>query len=157
MRHGYACRHAHRHAFGRRPNAWVRRTKLESGRRDTYPQAAIDNHAARALLDRHVATLRDATLVSGGNDETDGNVQFVRRRDGWSVDGHLVEIHPEIGETADREASAEPGCQGLAAERPHLLAGRTRTVSLPIAARARRRLPVRLRRHQLGIASCPMT
>jgi hypothetical protein len=82
---------------------------------------AVDNHAARALLDRHVATLRDATLISGGNDETDGNVQVVRRRNGWSVDGHLVEIHPEIGEAADREASAEPGCQVMAAERPQLL------------------------------------
>ena len=46
---------------------------------------AVDNHAARALLDRHVATLRDATLISGGNDETDGNVQVVRRRNGWSA------------------------------------------------------------------------
>ena len=42
-------------------------------------------------------TLDDVTLISGGNDETDGNVQLVRRRDGWSVDGHLAEIHPEIG------------------------------------------------------------
>ena len=82
---------------------------------------AVDNHAARALLDRHVATLRDATLISGGNDETDGNVQVVRRRDGWSVDGHLVEIHPEIGEAAEREALSEPGCQVMAAESPQLL------------------------------------
>ena len=36
-------------------------------------------------------------------------------------DGHLVEIHPEIGEAADVERSAEPGCQVLAAERPQLL------------------------------------
>ena len=82
---------------------------------------AVDNHAARALVDRHVATLEDATLISGGNDETDGNVQLVRRRDGWSVDGHLVEIHPEIGEAADDGAPREPGCQVLAAERPQLL------------------------------------
>ncbi len=82
---------------------------------------AVDNHAGRALLDRHVATLADATLISGGNDETDGNVQVVRRRDGWSVDGHLVEIHPEIGEAADAELSREPGCQVMAPERPQLL------------------------------------
>jgi len=82
---------------------------------------AVDNHPARALIDRHVATLRDATLISGGNDETDGNVQLVRRRDGRSVDGHLVEIHPEIGEAAEREVPREPGCQAMAAERPQLL------------------------------------
>jgi molybdopterin/thiamine biosynthesis adenylyltransferase len=83
---------------------------------------AVDNHPARAIIDRHVASLRDATLISGGNDETDGNVQLVRRRDGYSVDGHLVEIHPEIGEAASTEAeSREPGCQVLAVERPQLL------------------------------------
>ena len=83
---------------------------------------AVDNHRTRALIDRHVASLTEATLISGGNDETDGNVQLVRRRDGWSVDGHLTEIHPEIGEAADgEEQQQEPGCQVLAAERPQLL------------------------------------
>jgi hypothetical protein len=48
-----------------------------------------------------------------GNDETDGNVQLVRRCAGWSVDGHLTEIGPEIGEAADKE-QAEAGCQVLA-------------------------------------------
>jgi molybdopterin/thiamine biosynthesis adenylyltransferase len=83
---------------------------------------AVDNHPARALVDRHVAALRDATLISGGNDETDGNVQLVRRRDGWSVDGHLLEIHPEIGEA---DGDPEPGADGCLArmdERPQLLA-----------------------------------
>ena len=82
---------------------------------------AVDNHPARALVDRHVATLRDATLISGGNDETDGNVQLVRRRDGWSVDGHLVEIHPEIGEADGEPEPGADGCQVMAAERPQLL------------------------------------
>ncbi len=62
----------------------------------------------------------DATLISGGNDETDGNVQLVRRRDGWSVDGHLTEIHPEIGMATEEEPRGD-GCQVMAAERPQLL------------------------------------
>jgi molybdopterin/thiamine biosynthesis adenylyltransferase len=82
---------------------------------------AVDNHRARAIVDRHLASLDNATLISGGNDETDGNVQLVRRRDGWSVDGHLTEIHPEIGEAADGEEQRGPGCHVLAAERPQLL------------------------------------
>jgi molybdopterin/thiamine biosynthesis adenylyltransferase len=81
---------------------------------------AVDNHPARAVVDRHVATLVDATLISGGNDETDGNVQLVRRRDGWSVDGHLTEIHPEIGMATEEEPRGD-GCQVMAAERPQLL------------------------------------
>ena len=83
---------------------------------------AVDNHPTRALVDRHIVGLTDVTLISGGNDETDGNVQLVRRRDGYSVDGHLTEIHPEIGEAAQSDTeSAEPGCQVLAVERPQLL------------------------------------
>jgi molybdopterin/thiamine biosynthesis adenylyltransferase len=81
---------------------------------------AVDNHRARALVDRHLGSLDDGTLISGGNDETDGNVQLVRRRNGWSVDGHLTEIHPEIG-MATQEEQRGDGCQAMAAERPQLL------------------------------------
>jgi molybdopterin/thiamine biosynthesis adenylyltransferase len=82
---------------------------------------AVDNHRARALVDRHVASLDEATLISGGNDETDGNVQLVRRRGGYSVDGHLVEIHSEIGAAAEVEEPEGPGCQVLAGDHPQLL------------------------------------
>ncbi len=81
---------------------------------------AVDNHRARALVDRHLGSLADATLISGGNDQTDGNVQLVRRRDGWSMDGHLTEIHPEIGMATEGEPRGDR-CQVMAAERPQLL------------------------------------
>jgi hypothetical protein len=74
-----------------------------------------------AAAEPHLGSLEDATLISGGNDETDGNVQLVRRRDGWSVDGHLTEIHPEIGMAIEEEPRGD-GCQMMAAERPQLLA-----------------------------------
>ena len=82
---------------------------------------AVDNHPTRALVDRHLARLDDATLISGGNDETDGNVQLVRRRDGRSIDGHLVEIHPEIGEIPAIEVAPGDGCLVHVAERPQLV------------------------------------
>ncbi len=82
---------------------------------------AVDNHPTRALVDRHIASLSDVTLISGGNDETDGNVQLVRRRDGVSVDGSLTEIHPEIGRAAGSEVTPGAGCAALAAERPQLV------------------------------------
>ncbi len=82
---------------------------------------AVDNHPTRALVDRHLARLDNATLISGGNDETDGNVQLVRRRDGFSVDGHLVEIHPEIGEATATEVATGDGCLANLAERPQLV------------------------------------
>jgi len=89
-------------------------------REDDLCLLAVDNHPTRALVDRHIAGLTDVTLISGGNDETDGNVQLVRRRDGWSVDGHLTEIHPEIGMATEEEPRGD-GCQVMAAERPQLL------------------------------------
>jgi hypothetical protein len=81
---------------------------------------AVDNHRTRALVDRHIASLAEATLISGGNDEIDGNVQLVRRRNGVSLDGTLSEIHPEIATATDGPASGE-GCAARVAERPQLL------------------------------------
>ena len=84
-------------------------------------------------------SLSDATLISGGNDETDGNVQLVRRRDGWSVDGHLIEIHPEIG-TADCRGTARrrlPGDGGRAPAAPRDEPdGRQRDAQLPLAGQS---------------------
>jgi molybdopterin/thiamine biosynthesis adenylyltransferase len=81
---------------------------------------AVDNHRTRALVDRHLGDLREATLISGGNDETDGNIQLVRRRDGVSLDGSLIEVHPEIATATDGPASGQ-GCAAQVAERPQLL------------------------------------
>jgi molybdopterin/thiamine biosynthesis adenylyltransferase len=81
---------------------------------------AVDNHRTRALVDRHIGDLREATLISGGNDETDGNVQLVRRRGGFSLDGTLSEIHPEIATAIDGPASGD-GCAAQVAEHPQLL------------------------------------
>ncbi len=82
---------------------------------------AVDNHRARALVDRHLGSLSDATLISGGNDETDGNVQLVRRRGGEFVDGGLAEIHGEIGRATAAEFAARNGCERQAEERPQLV------------------------------------
>jgi molybdopterin/thiamine biosynthesis adenylyltransferase len=71
---------------------------------------AVDNHWTRFVVDRHLATLDEVTLISGGNDETDGNVQLVRRRDGEFVDGGLAEIHGEIGRATEAEFAARNGC-----------------------------------------------
>jgi molybdopterin/thiamine biosynthesis adenylyltransferase len=81
---------------------------------------AVDNHRTRALVDRHICSLAEATLISGGNDEIDGNVQLVRRRKGVSLDGTLSEIHPEIATATDGPAGGE-GCAARVAERPQLL------------------------------------
>jgi molybdopterin/thiamine biosynthesis adenylyltransferase len=82
---------------------------------------AVDNHWTRSVVDRHLATLDEVTLISGGNDETDGNVQLVRRRDGAFVDGSLSEIHAEIRRATEAEFAARNGCERLIEERPQLV------------------------------------
>ncbi len=82
---------------------------------------AVDNHWSRFLVDRHLAGLAEVTLISGGNDETDGNVQLVRRRGGQFVDGSLAEIHVEIGRATEAEFAARNGCERQAEERPQLV------------------------------------
>jgi molybdopterin/thiamine biosynthesis adenylyltransferase len=82
---------------------------------------AVDNHWSRFLVDRHLAGLQEVTLISGGNDETDGNVQLVRRRNGEFVDGSLAEIHVEIGRATEAEFAARNGCERQVEERPQLV------------------------------------
>jgi ThiF family len=82
---------------------------------------AVDNHWTRFVVDRHLATLDEVTLISGGNEETDGNVQLVRRRGGKFVDGGLAEIHREIGRATEAEFAARNGCERQAEERPQLV------------------------------------
>jgi molybdopterin/thiamine biosynthesis adenylyltransferase len=82
---------------------------------------AVDNHWTRFVVDRHLATLDEVTLISGGNDATDGNVQLVRRRNGEFVDGGLAEIHGEIGRATEAEFAARHGCERQAEERPQLV------------------------------------
>jgi len=72
---------------------------------------AVDNHWTRFVVDQHLATLDEVTLISGGNDETDGNVQLVRRRNAEFVDGSLAEIHVEIGRATPEEFAARNGCE----------------------------------------------
>ena len=82
---------------------------------------AVDNHWTRSIVDRHLASLDDVMLISGGNDETDGNVQLVRRRNRAFVDGSLAEIHREISRATEAEFAARNGCERQAEERPQLV------------------------------------
>jgi molybdopterin/thiamine biosynthesis adenylyltransferase len=81
----------------------------------------VDNHATRRLVSEHAARLQDLTLISGGNDYQDGNVQVYRRRDGADLTPSLTRYHPEIAHPQDRNP-AELSCEELmAAGVPQLL------------------------------------
>jgi molybdopterin/thiamine biosynthesis adenylyltransferase len=81
----------------------------------------VDNHASRKLVSGHAATLADVTLISGGNDFTDGNVQVYLRRDGRDLTPSLSRYHPEIAQPQDRNPG-ELSCEELMAQgAPQLL------------------------------------
>ena len=56
----------------------------------------VDNHASRHLVSRHASTLADLSLISGGNDYEDGNVQVYIRQGGLDLTPSLARYHPEI-------------------------------------------------------------
>lgn len=81
----------------------------------------VDNHASRNLVSRHAATRANLTLISGGNDYEDGNVQVYLRQGGRDLSPALTRYHPEIARPRDRNP-ADLSCEELlAAGAPQLL------------------------------------
>ena len=81
----------------------------------------VDNHASRKLVSDHAATLSEITLISGGNDFVDGNIQVYVRREGRDLTPTLSRYHPEIAQPRDRNP-ADLSCEELmAAGAPQLL------------------------------------
>ena len=63
--------------------------------------------------------LKDVTLISGGNDLTDGNVQIYIRKDGVDLTPDLCAYHPEIANPDDK-LPEEMSCEELAESEPQL-------------------------------------
>jgi molybdopterin/thiamine biosynthesis adenylyltransferase len=72
----------------------------------------VDNHATRKLVSDYCQTLKDVTLISGGNDYTDGNVQIFIRKEGKNLTPPLTHLHPEIENPKDKNP-AEMSCEEL--------------------------------------------
>ncbi|MDE1871728.1 MAG: ThiF family adenylyltransferase [Candidatus Micrarchaeota archaeon] len=75
----------------------------------------VDNHATRKTVSDHCATLRNVTLISGGNDYDDGNVQVYVRKNGRNKTANLTTYHPEIANPTDRPPD-EVGCEQAIAQ-----------------------------------------
>ena len=94
----------------------------------------VDNHASRHLVDEHAAGLADLSLISGGNDFEDGNIQVYLRRAGRDLTPRLSRYHPEIARPQDRHP-AELSCEELmAAGAPQLLFTNLMVASLMLNA-----------------------
>lgn len=82
--------------------------------------SCVDNHKTRKMLSDHCANLRDAVLISGGNEYEDGNVQVFVRKSGEDKTCRLDKYHPELASPRDK-APFEMSCEELAASSPQLI------------------------------------
>lgn len=87
----------------------------------------VDNHATRKLVSDRCEELDNVTLVSGGNDYTDGNVILYIRKDGESLTKSPTELDPKIAKPDDKNPGDftdedRQGCQEESIENPQLLA-----------------------------------
>jgi len=94
----------------------------------------VDNHASRNLISRHAATLSDLTLISGGNDYQDGNVQVYVRQGGRDLTPSLARYHPEIAHPQDRNPATLSCEELMAAGAPQLLFANLMVASLMLNA-----------------------
>ena len=94
----------------------------------------VDNHASRNLVSRHVYSLADLTLISGGNDYEDGNVQVYVRQGGRDLTPSLTRYHPEIAHPQDRNPAALSCEELMAAGAPQLLFANLMVASLMLNA-----------------------
>jgi molybdopterin/thiamine biosynthesis adenylyltransferase len=94
----------------------------------------VDNHASRHLVSRHVSSLADLSLISGGNDYVDGNVQVYIRQGGLDLTPSLARYHPEIAAPQDRNPAALSCEELMAAGAPQLLFANLMVASLMLNA-----------------------
>ena len=71
------------------------------------------------ILNNYCKQLENVTLISGGNDFEDGNVQIYIRKGGQDVTPDLCTYHPEIANPDDK-LPEEMGCEELAQSEPQL-------------------------------------
>lgn len=57
---------------------------------------AVDNHSTRKLVSDYCQNFSTATIISGGNEEFEGNVQVYLRRNFKDITVPLTKYHPEI-------------------------------------------------------------
>lgn len=79
----------------------------------------VDNHKTRKIISDYCKTLAEVTLISGGNEYTDGNAQLYVRRDSIDLAPDICKYHPEIQNPTDKLPS-EMSCEELSKSEPQL-------------------------------------
>jgi molybdopterin/thiamine biosynthesis adenylyltransferase len=81
----------------------------------------VDNHKTRNIVSTYCQDLDNVTLISGGNDYTDGNIQVHIRKDGINKTLPIAnQYHLEILVPEDK-SPGEIGCDQLIKSEPQLI------------------------------------
>lgn len=81
----------------------------------------VDNHATRKLINSFCNNMKNITVISGGNEMTDGNTQLYVKKDGVKITPSLTDYHDEV-ENPDDKNPHDMSCEELAkAGSPQLL------------------------------------
>jgi len=86
---------------------------------DSIVFLCVDNHKSRMIINNYCKNLSNVTLISGGNELVDGNVQLFARKGGKSLTPDLCTYHPEIANPNDKLPD-EMSCEELAHSEPQL-------------------------------------
>lgn len=85
----------------------------------------VDNHATRKTISDRCRELDNVTLISGGNDYTDGNVIYYCRKGGKDVTKAPTTLYKKIANPEDKNpglvSSEKQGCEAEANQNPQLL------------------------------------
>jgi len=79
----------------------------------------VDNHKTRMIVNNYCKNLTDVTLISGGNELTDGNVQIYIRKANKDMTPDIAAYHPEIANPDDK-LPEEQSCEELSHSDPQL-------------------------------------
>lgn len=79
----------------------------------------VDNHKSRMIINNYCKTLKNVTLISGGNDLIDGNAQLYVRKEGKDLSPDICAYHPEIANPNDK-LPEEMSCDELSSVEPQL-------------------------------------
>lgn len=73
---------------------------------------AVDNHATRKIVSDYARKMQNVLLISGGNEEYDGNVQIYEKVNGNELCAPLTSYHSEIENPKDKNP-ATLSCEEL--------------------------------------------
>lgn len=80
----------------------------------------VDNHPTRLLVQEEASKLKDVTVITGGNDVTDGQVQIYVKRNGKELFPRIDHVHPEMKDAPGRFPD-QISCTERVEETPQIL------------------------------------